>query len=86
MSTAWWSKIQERDELSDALKVKLRLMFRGSITLLFRRMYDTRHDLLGVLPPVVPQTGYSRLNQLQKSVEVNKHDMIFIESALHLFV
>ena len=39
MAEAWWSEFRERDGDSGALKVKLRSLFRCTITPIFKRMF-----------------------------------------------
>ena len=84
MAEAWWSEFRERDGEGGALKVKLRSLFRGTITPFFKRMCESPDDVLSLTPPLSPNVGYAWLPQPQKRVETEERDLIFFESASRL--
>ena len=72
---------RERD---GTLKVKLRLLFRGTITPIFKRMFESPDDVLSLTSPQSPNVCYAWLPQPQKRVETEERDLIFFESASRL--
>ena len=72
MATAWWNEFQERDGQAGALKVKLRTLFRGSITPVFRRMFESPDDFLSLQPPLAPDVWYSWLPNPSRCVETDE--------------
>ena len=57
MAAAWWNEFLERDGDAGAQKVKLKSMFRGSITPVFRRMFESPDNFLSLAPPLSPNVG-----------------------------
>ena len=86
MATAWWNEFQERDGQAGALKVKLRTLFRGSITPVFRRMFESPDNVLSLQPPLAPNVGYSWLHSPSRRVETDERDFVFLESASRLLL
>ena len=84
MAQSWWSEFKERDGEGGALKVKLRSLFRGSITPVFKRMFESPDDVLALTPPLSPNVGYSWLPTPHKRIETDERDLVFFESASRL--
>ena len=78
MATAWWNEFQERDGQAGALKVKLRTLFRGSITPVFRRMFESPDDVFSLQPPLAPNVGYSWLPNPSRRIESEGARLCFL--------
>ena len=84
MFKAWWSEFEERDGDAVSPQVKLRSLFRGSLSKHVSRMYESPDNLLSLDAPTAPPAGYPWLPSPQKKVEIDERDVRFLESTSRL--
>ena len=84
MCKAWWSEFEERDGDAVSPQVKLRSLFRGSMSRNIARMYESPDDLLRLDAPSAPPAGYPWLPIPTKRVEIEERDVRFLESTARL--
>ena len=84
MCKAWWSEFEERDGDAVSPQVKLRSLFRGSMSRNIARMYESPDNLLRLDAPSAPPAGYPWLPIPTKRVEIEERDVRFLESTARL--
>ena len=84
MCKAWWSEFEERDGDAVSPQVKLRSLFRGSMSRNIARMYESPDNLLRLDAPSAPPAGYPWLPIPTTRVEIEERDVRFLESTARL--